>query len=171
MNIAPVSVAENLTHAKAVLGGEISALINPADRAMIEHLHELILAADLQALERFVCQFSHNSEYLKLVANSAGKHFSQLVSGLCVNAHSPGVLLVNSYHGDFGLLIYASGRASHVVPIKTGWDGTIQIEHAMQKAPPLPNMILNNCATTARERLGRASASRAADDLLVAIEV
>lgn len=155
MNTAHATVIETLNHAKAVLGGEISALINPADRAMVEHLHELILAADLDALESFVRQFSQNAEYLNLIANSAGKHFAQLVTGLCVSAHAPGTLLVNSYHGDFGLLIYASGRPSHVVPIKTLWDGAIQIQQGMRDSLPAANMILNNCASIALERLGR----------------
>jgi hypothetical protein len=169
MNTAQASVVETLNHAKAVLGGEISALINPADRAMVEHLHELILAADLQALECFVRQFSQSAEYLNLIASSAGKHFAQLVTGLCVNAHAPGVLLINSYHGDFGLLIFAHGKPSQVVPIKTVWDGTIQIERGMQDSLPSANIILNSCANTARERLGRLSLVPAAE-LPVAVE-
>jgi hypothetical protein len=169
MNTAQATVIETLNHAKAVLGGEISALINPADRAMVEHLHELILAADLQALEGFVRQFSQNTEYLNLIASSAGKHFAQLVTGLCVNAHAPGIVLINAYHGDFGLLIYANSKPSHVVPIKTGWDGTIQIQHGMRDSLPAPNLILNNCASTARERLGRLKPVQAAE-LPIAVE-
>ncbi|MCC7528147.1 MAG: hypothetical protein IT342_06480 [Candidatus Melainabacteria bacterium] len=155
MNTAQASVVETLSHAKAVLGGEISVLINPADRAMVEHLHELILAADLQALECFVRQFSQSAEYLNSIAGSAGKHFAQLVTGLCVNAHAPGVLLINSYHGDFGLLIYANSKPSLVVSIKTLWDGTIQLQHGMRYSVPAAEVILNNCASTARERLAR----------------
>ncbi len=171
MNTAQASVVETLNHAKAVLGGEISVLINPADRTMVEHLHELILAADLQVLECFVRQFSQNAEYFNLIVSSAGKHFAQLVTGLCVNAHAPGVLLINSYHGDFGLLIYANSKPSQVVPIRTIWDGSIQIEHGVQDLLPAPHIILNNCASTARERLGRLKPVQVPGDLPIAVEV
>lgn len=168
MNAANASF-ETLNHAKAVLGGEISALINPADRAMIEHLHELVLAADLHALECYVRQFSQSSEYLNMVAGSAGKHFAQLVTGLCVTAHAPGVLLVNAYHGDFGLLIYAGGKPSNVVPIRTIWDGSIQIENGVMERPPKAETVLNSCAATARERLQRMKAKQMTDHLPEAI--
>ncbi len=169
MNTAQASVIETFNHAKAVLGGEISPLINPADRAMVEHLHELILAADLPALESFVRQFSQNAEYLNLIGSSAGKHFAQLVTGLCVNAHAPGILLINSYHGDFGLLIHANSKPSQVVPIKTLWDGTIQIEQGMRYSVPAAEVILKNCASTARERLGRLKPVQSAE-LPIAVE-
>jgi hypothetical protein len=170
MNTATDSNFEIMSHAKAVLGGEISALINPADRAMIEHLHELILAADMHALQTFVRQFTDNSEYLNLVANSAGKHFAKLVTGLCVTAHAPGVLLINAYHGDFGLLIYTNGKPSHVVPIRTIWDGSIQIENGIIERLPKPEIVLQNCAATARERLQRMKAKQIADDLPEALD-
>jgi len=169
MNTADAPMLETINHAKAVLGGEISPLINPADRAMIEHLHVLILAADLHALQVFVRQFTHNTEYLNLVANSAGKHFSQLVTGLCVTAHAPGVLLINAYHGEFGLLLHAGGQPSQVVPIRTIWDGSIQIEPYTLERTPKPEMVLQNCAQTARTRLERMKAKEIADELPEAI--
>jgi hypothetical protein len=170
MNTAEAPMFETLNHAKAVLGGEISALINPADRAMIEHMHELILAADMHALQTFVRQFTDNAEYLGLVANSAGKHFSQLVTGVCVTTQAPGVLLINAYHGDFGLLIYASGQPSQVVPIRTIWDGSIQIENGIMERLPKPEIVLQNCAATARERLKRMKAKQTEDQLPEAID-
>lgn len=158
MNTATAPAVDNLTYAKNILAGEISSLIQPADCTMIEHLHGLILAADLLGLEQFLQQFSQNAEYLSLVVTSAGKHFAQLTTGLCVSVHAPGVILINAYHGDCGLIIHADGKPSYVVPIRTIWDGSIIVEPWRQDTSLTPDLVLGNCARTAIERLGRMKA-------------